>query len=102
MVWNTSRSPTRTTRATGSSSGLIITTQCWCSFMTSVSPGINSLLISRCLFWPELVEDDERARGQEGAVGDPALHREPAREDEEEGDHAGEKDAEEEGGHDRR
>src|ERR1700682_6190865 len=70
--------------------------------MTRVSPGINSLLMWPVLFWPELVEDDERARGQEGAVGDPALHREPAGEDEDERDHAGEEDAEEERGHDRR
>src|ERR1700736_3538987 len=103
MAWNASRRPTSTTRATGRRRGLIINIQCWCSLMTSDSPGISSLLICRsCLFWPELIEDDERTRREEGAVGDPALHREPARGHQQEGDDAGEKDAEEEGGDDRR
>src|SRR3979411_2376568 len=103
MVWNASRRPTRTTRATGRRRGLIITIQCWCSLMTSDSPGISSLLIFRsCLFWPELIKDDERTRREEGAIGDPALHREPARGHHRQGDDAGEEDAEEEGGDDRR
>src|SRR5260221_2454198 len=101
MAWNASRRPTRTRTAIGNSSGLIITIQCWRSFRTRFSPGISWLLISSgALFWPELVEDDERTRREEGAVGYPALHSQPPGDHQEQRDDAREEDAEEERGDD--
>src|SRR5260221_12610172 len=85
--------------AMGSSSALPITIQCCCSLMTRDPPAISSFDIE-CLFWPELVEDDERTRREEGAVGYPALHSQPPGDHQEQRDDAREEDAEEERGDD--
>src|SRR5438067_9043820 len=95
MTFRKSATAASTTSATGSSSGRTMTTQCCFSFRTRLSPGISSSLMRRS-FCPELEEDDQCPRRQEGAVGDAGLHLQHPQDHQQKRDHAREEDAQEE------